>query len=134
MRGQIIMSQENVDTIRRAYEAFGRQDMDALFGAFAPDITWQTPDSVPWGGTFKGHEELGGFFQGVGEALGELHVEPDEYIDGGDTVVVKGHHRGTAPNGNSYDVEWVMLWTLEDGKVTSFYEAIDSAPINAALA
>ena len=128
------MSQTNVDIIREAYGAFARQDMEALFGAFAPDITWNTPDSVPWGGTFKGHEELAGFFQGVGEALGELHVEPERYIDGGDVVVVQGHHRGTAPNGNDYDVSWVMVWDLEDGKVVDFVEAIDSAPILAALA
>ncbi len=127
------MSQTNVDTIRQAYEAFARQDMEALFGAFAPDITWSTPDSVPWGGTFKGHDELVGFFQGVGEALGELRAEPERFIDGGDAVVVQGHHRGTAPNGNDYDVAWVMVWDLEDGKVVRFQEAIDSAPILAAL-
>jgi uncharacterized protein len=128
------MSQSNVDTIRSAYEAFGRQDMESLFGAFAPDISWETPTSVPWGGTFKGHEELGGFFQGVGEALGELRVEPDLFIDGGDHVVVQGRHRGTAPNGNAYDIGWVMLWELQDGKVVSFHEELDSAAINAALA
>jgi hypothetical protein len=36
--------------------------------------------------------------------------------------------------GNGYDVEWVMVWDLHDGKVVKFEEAIDSAPILAALA
>jgi ketosteroid isomerase-like protein len=128
------MSQRNVDIIREAYRAFARQDMEALFGSFAPDIAWHTPDSVPWGGTFKGHEELGSFFQGVGEALGELRVEPERYVDGGDTVVVQGHHRGTAPNGHAYDASWIMVWDLEDGKVVRFEEELDSATIVAALA
>ena len=128
------MSQDNVETIREAYAAFARQDVEGLFGAFAPDIVWHTPESVPWGGSFKGHEELGGFFQALPGVLGDLRVVPAEYIDGGDQVVVIGQHVGTAPNGNAYDVDWIMIWTLEGGKVVQFREQIDSATINAALA
>ena len=31
--------------------------------------------------------------------------------------------------GNAFDVPWVHLWTLRDGKATSFTEVLDSAPV-----
>jgi uncharacterized protein len=123
------MSQQNVETIRGIYEAFGRGDIPEVLAAMAPDIEWVTPESIPWGGTFHGQEEVGGFFQGIGEKLDELHVEPEQYLDAGDHVVVLGTHRARAKGGGDFEARWVMVWEMRDGKATRFQEIIDSVPV-----
>lgn len=123
------MSQQDVETIKGAYEAFGRQDIPGLMEAFADDIDWYTPETLPWGGTFKGKEEVGGFFAGLAEKLEDLRAEPDEFLDAGDRVVVTGTHFGRLKGGRDFEARWVMLWTMRDGRAVSFREVVDTAAI-----
>jgi hypothetical protein len=51
------MSQENVEVVRSAYEAFARGDFETALELFHPDIEWHDPDR-PGGGTYHGHEGL----------------------------------------------------------------------------
>ena len=37
------MTEENLDVIRRGYEAFGRGDINALLESFDDEILWVTP-------------------------------------------------------------------------------------------
>jgi ketosteroid isomerase-like protein len=41
------MSQENVEIVKRAYEAWNRRDMAAVLSACAPDIEWLEREDVP---------------------------------------------------------------------------------------
>lgn len=122
------MSQQDVDTIRGAYEAFGRQDIDGLMAAFDDGIEWDVPDSVPWGGQYRGKEEVGRFFGGLGEYIDELNVEPREYIDAGDTVVVLGRHHGNI-GGEPFETRFAMVWTMDGGKAVKFKEYSDMTPL-----
>lgn len=127
------MSQSNVDTIRAGYEAFGRQDIPAVMAAFDPGIEWTSPDSLPNGGTFHGPEDVGGFFASLGDTWAELNVEPGEYLDAGDDVIVIGRHRVAGHNGVRADLDFVHRWTLRDGKIVRFYEVADTARMLPAL-
>lgn len=127
------MSQQNVDVIRRAYEAFARQDIPAVLGAFDEHIEWTTPDSLPIGGTVRGHEGVTRFFQSLPKHFQELQVRPEQYIDAGDEVVVLGRHVGRGARGK-FDVPWCMVWTLRNGKATRFQEFTDTAKLAQAIA
>jgi ketosteroid isomerase-like protein len=127
------MSQQNVDVIRRAYDAFARQDIPAVLGAFDDTIEWTTPDSLPIGGTVRGHKGVTGFFQSLPEYFQELRVQPEQFIDGGDQVIVLGRHVGRGARGQ-FDVPWCMVWTMRNGKVTRFQEFNDTAKITQAIA
>jgi ketosteroid isomerase-like protein len=122
----------NRDIIHAAYEAFGRQDIPAVLAAFDASITWYSPDSVPTGGAFKGHDEVVTFFTRLPEVYEVIEVRPERYINSGDTVVVLGRHVGRG-RGGSFDVPFVHVWTLDDGKATSFNEFFDTAKMNQAL-
>jgi uncharacterized protein len=127
------MSQQDVDTIRSAYDAFARQDIPAVLDAFADDIQWDVPDSLPFGGVFNGKEEVGRFFGTLGDYYDELRVEPDEFLEAGDRVVALGNHHGKVKDGDSFDARFAMVWTMRDGKAASFKEYTDTAPIDRAL-
>lgn len=123
----------NVDLIRGGYAAFAAGDIPAVLGLFADDLVWSTLESVPFGGVYRGPQGAGEFFAKLPQNYSELRVEPERLIDAGDTVVATGRHRGRTIAGNDFDVPWVHVWTLRNGKATSFTEVFDSAPIVEAL-
>ena len=120
------MSAENVHVLRGAYEAFARQDVPAVMATFDESIEWSAPDSLPFGGTYRGHDGVGGFFGQLPQYWQNLVVEPDEFIDGGETIVVVAHVHGTGAGG-AYDQRHVHLWRMRDGKAVRFTEWSDTA-------
>jgi ketosteroid isomerase-like protein len=126
------MSAEDVQTLRDGYSAFARQDLPAVLAAFDDDIEWNTPDSLPFGGTRKGHEGVTAFFGELAAQWQRLSVEPEEFIDGGDTIVVLARDRATG-GGGSIDLQVVHLWRMRNGKAVSFTEFMDTAKALQAL-
>jgi len=110
------MSVENVEVVRAAYEAFRSGDLQGVGGYFAEDVVWEAPDSLPTGGVFRGRDAVLGNFAELPKYWNEFSVNPDEYIDAGDHVVVRGVQSLTGPGG-SRDSRYLHLFTLSDGKV-----------------
>jgi ketosteroid isomerase-like protein len=120
------MSAENVKVLESAYAAFARGDVPAVLAAFHEDITWTVPETVPFGGTYRGHEGVGTFFGTLSEQFSDVSVEPQEFIDGGDTIVVVARDRATGPGGSNDDLA-IHLWRMRDGRAASFTEFQDTA-------
>jgi ketosteroid isomerase-like protein len=83
----------NLDTARSAYEAFGRGDLAALQEDFAEDAVWVTSEELPLGGETRGRDAIIGNFAQIPNYWSSFSVEPEEFIDGGDYVVVIGTQR-----------------------------------------
>ena len=56
---------QNVDVVRKGYEAFGRGDIDGLLEQLDPDVEWRTPgpEDLPTAGQRRGHAAVQEFFQ-----------------------------------------------------------------------
>ena len=128
------MSQQDVAVVRSAYEALGRGDVQAIFGLLHPQIEVYQSKRVPWGGNYKGHEEVGYFFSKLTETI-ESKVEPDQFIDDEEGhVVVVGHTRGNVlATGREFEVPAVHVWTIREGKAVKFEAYIDDFQMRAAL-
>ena len=129
------MAQQDVDNTRAAYEAFARGDVEAATRDFADDVEWWTAESLPDGGVVKGKDAVLEAWSHIPNYLTEFSVEPDEILDCGDKVVVRGHqHIKTKETGESYDGPFVQVLEFSDGQVqrAEFYE--DSGKILEALA
>jgi ketosteroid isomerase-like protein len=124
---------DSVSLIRTGYEAFGRGDVPTVLGLFAPTMDWYTPDTVRFGGRYSGPAAVAEFFSKLPENYAELIVEPQSFVDRGDTVVVIGRHRARTAVGNAIELPWVHVWTVANGKATSFTEHFDTTKLNAAL-
>lgn len=124
---------DNVTLIRTGYDAFARGDIETVLSLFAPAITWYSPDTVRFGGTYEGPAAVGAFFSMLPENYAELHVEPTTFIDRADTVVAIGRHRGRTVAGIAFDIPWVHVWAFSNGKVSAFTEFFDTVKMNAAL-
>jgi ketosteroid isomerase-like protein len=127
------MSADNVQVLRGAYAAFARQDMPSVLAAFDEDISWSTPDSLPFGGTVRGHAGVMEFFGSLAGQFASLSVEPEEFIDGGDTVVVIARDRSTTHGGTAIETQAAHVWRMGGGRATSFVEFSDAAPVLKAL-
>ena len=126
-----------VEIVRRSYEAFARDDMDAVLADMHPEIEWQQAQGLPHGGNYRGVDEVR---RNIFDPLDrdwweEFSADPEEFIDGGDQVVVLGRYRGVAKRtANVLDVPFVHVWTLRDGKAIRFRQFLDTAGWNDALA
>jgi len=113
------MSQENVEMVRSAFEAFNRGDMDGAVADLAPDFRYTAAGLIPdRTGVFHGPEGFKEFFGWVASEFEDVQTEVDELIDGGDTVVVgatlRGHGKQSGAQGK---FTFWQLWTVRDGKV-----------------
>jgi uncharacterized protein len=113
------MSGEKVEIVRSIYEAVNRRDWDAAFRDQRPDVEMTTPPG-PNAGTYRGREEIQGFWEEVLLPFEAWTAEPEQFLERDDqiAVVVKGRMR---PKGSSAEVEnrTGQLWTLRGGKVVS---------------
>jgi hypothetical protein len=125
------MSQRNVDILRSAYDAFDRGEANALFDVLDPAIEWQSlEDTEPKYGVEGVLESVGAWFQ----VWDDFHIEPEEFIDSGDRVVVVVKERGrVAGSGEQVTQRFFQVWTLRDDRVVAFREyktkreAVDAA-------
>lgn len=63
----------NAVTMRRAFEAFGRGDLETVRQSLADDCTWTAPGDTPISGTFRGWEEISNMFVSLFELTGGTH-------------------------------------------------------------
>jgi ketosteroid isomerase-like protein len=106
----------NVDTARSAYEAFGSGDLDALGNWLAEDAVWVTSDELPLGGEVKGRDQILSNFAQIPNYWSEFSVEPEEFIDCGAWVVVRGTQRAGNDKG-SFEAPFAHLIKYgENGK------------------
>jgi uncharacterized protein len=116
------MSEENVEVVRRQNEAFNRGGVAGVLELSDPSIEWWDRVDDPGAGVHRGHD---GFMKALAELadLADLHVEPKEFIDAGDYVVVPVRiiGRGQA-SGVSFEEHEVHVFRLRDGKITELRE------------
>jgi uncharacterized protein len=131
-----MIEDSNKDLVRTGYEKFTSGDIPGLVGLFSDDIDWSTPhlEDAPYGGRILGLKAVGEFFKTLDEVEDFAYLEPTEFIAQGNRVVVLGRSKATVKQtGRSYEVDWVHVFTVHEGKITNFAEYFDSALVNKAF-
>ena len=52
------MSQENVEIVRRSFDAFARAGFDSVPDYFDPEIEWTTTDAFLEAATYRGYDGI----------------------------------------------------------------------------
>jgi ketosteroid isomerase-like protein len=111
------MSQENVDVVRAAYEAWNAGDMDAWADFLAPDVISRPPEGWPEPGPFVGREAFVRWCEQLRETWDADALEPiGDFIDIGDRVAVRQIWRG-AGSGPEANLEMTWVGTVRKGKI-----------------
>ena len=122
------MSQENVDAVLRAFEAFRRRDNEALFALYDPEIEWNMEGYLHWPGkqSYRGVEGVQEFFRDWLQDFDEYTSDALDPLDLGDRVVVTVNDRARGKgSGVSIERYHAQVWTLRDGLVLRI-EVFDS--------
>ena len=131
------MTEENVEVIRRGWEAFDRGDLSAAMAAMSPDMVTYVAPPAPTTGTYHG---IDGWVQSMldwAEGFDELVITGEEFFDAGDQVVVHARHRASgAESGVPVEADVWYVWTVRAGKLvradtfTEKAEALEAAGLS----
>jgi uncharacterized protein len=112
-------TEENLEKTRKAYAAFAAADLEAATADIADSIEWIVPGESSISGTYRGVDEIVGFFLKLAEK--GFATEPHHFLGDGDTVVVLCTNRVGDEATEAADVV-----TFEDGAVVRFRSIADT--------
>jgi ketosteroid isomerase-like protein len=114
------MSLENVELVRRGFEAFNSGDIDRILAFTGADFEIEVPPGLSAEpDTYRGHEGVRRYFQSFDEAMDEVRFEADRSWDAGEAVVVDA--RVTARGKQTaipVEQRAAQVWTIRSGRVT----------------
>ena len=125
----------NLDSVRGVYDAFAKGDITAVLRFLSPDINWTEAEGFPYGGTYTGPDAvLAGVLMRLGAEWDGFSAAPDEFVDGGDTVVVLGRYSGKyKATGKSLRAVFAHVWKVREGKAVRFVQYVDTLLVQRAL-
>ena len=115
------MSQENVEIVAAAYEAFARREEARAFSFYAEDIEWDLSRGMVEGvgSLYRGHAGVRQCFRDLLASFSVIDFDVKEIIEVGDHVVSTVHERYLGRTSAIEVDRWhYAVWTLRDGKVT----------------
>ncbi len=127
-------AEENVKVVKDGFAAYRRGDIAGLIALLANDVEWHLPGAgTPIAGTYRGHDGVATFFQKLAKEVDVLDFQPREFVGEGDRVFVAGWTREKVKATNrTFETDWVMAFTVRNGKVTNFREYLDTQAIASA--
>jgi ketosteroid isomerase-like protein len=129
------MSEENVEIVRRLFEAFQdgfqRGDPGAVFdsGLLAADLEWRPFPGFPGPHSYRGRDGFVEFWRTWTEDFEGWSVENERLIDAPDERIVALVHQSATGKESGVPVElhFGMVYELDDGRVTRIRNYPDPA-------
>ena len=116
------MSHENVEIVRKAIDAFDR-GLDAALPFYDPDVTWVVAEDEPEATTLRGHEGLRALLEQWLQPFDELHIDPKEFIDAGEAVVMPYQFRARErSSGSEITAPETWVFWLRNGMIIEVRE------------
>ena len=111
------MSQENVEIVRRFFEAWNAGNMDALRELHHPDAVLRPPEDWPESEPLVGREAVMRGYDQLRETWDDNALELiSDFIDAGDRVAVRYIWRG-AGHGPEANFEITLVFTVRKGRI-----------------
>jgi ketosteroid isomerase-like protein len=130
------MSQENVEAVRTALEAFNSEGLASIPEYWHPDVEWHTDPVVPEPGVYTGFDAVRTYLEGFLRASGEMSINTaggmqlsiDELIDlGEDDVLSLLTVSGPSGDDQGRSFSWAQIMSVRDGKIARVRSFLDEA-------
>jgi ketosteroid isomerase-like protein len=112
------MSQENVETIRGLFRGVEERDLEAYLAVGHPEVVIREPDSLPYGGEYRGLDGLRRHAAGWMRSWAALQPGNERrldatFIDAGDHVVARWRLKARAPDGDeTLDMQMLGIYEM----------------------
>ena len=124
-----------LDVVQTLYKALANGDKSAMLAGLDPRIEWTEAEGFPLAGTYHGPNAV------MKEVLMRLATDwmdfqtvPDEFIDGGDDIVVLGHYSGTYKiTGKSFRAPFAHVWKIHNKRAVRYVQYTDTALVQRAI-
>jgi ketosteroid isomerase-like protein len=115
------MSRDNVGVVKRAWEAWIRNDLDALMEDLDPEVEWDTTSFEGWpeDAIYYGHVGVRGFLEEWRASWDRYEAGVESYIEvGDDRVLVLCWQRGVGPGSHvPVHIDMAQVMTLQNGLI-----------------
>jgi ketosteroid isomerase-like protein len=112
------MSQENVEVVRRAIDAFNQRDVDEMVR------DWDSEIEADWSrsrgltpGIYRGQEAVLGLWETFFEMFDRVTVYPDEFIECGEHVVVPNRTHLRGRDHLKVEARSALVVTVRNGRI-----------------
>ncbi|MHA3022407.1 nuclear transport factor 2 family protein [Mycobacterium sp. BMJ-28] len=112
--------QDNIELIRKGYEAFANGDVETVMGLFDDNVEWVQPGNSTISGTYHGKGEVGQYLARLGEKSPTVKV--NRLVADGDMVVALTEVAVGDEKGRDADV-----YTIRAGKTVRVEVHTDTA-------
>jgi ketosteroid isomerase-like protein len=131
-------TEQNIDTARQMYDAFGRGDVQAILDRVTDDVDWSTDAAIasaPWYGPRHGKEGVASFMEAIGKTGPVTEFIPLAFAgnDSGDVMVFIRYAFTVTATGKHVTMNMHHYWKFRDGKASFVRSSEDTAQVTAAL-
>jgi uncharacterized protein len=125
----------NVDVVKQAYSHFATGNVPGVLALFDPAIEWHECKGMPFvtgDGIFTGPEAIvTNVFMPLPVSFDGFNIAVTEIFGVDDKVVMVGYYQGTnKATGHAFKANATHVWTLKEGKLAHFFQAVDTTTIN----
>ena len=113
-------AEENIERCKKAYAAFAAGDVEAASADLDDSIEWVVSGNSAISGTYRGKDEVVGFWMKLAEKA--FTTTPEHFLGDDERTVVLSHVTAGGESADSVDV-----LTFRDGKVVRFQDYGDTA-------
>ncbi len=128
------MSEQDVETVRGAYDAFNSGNIDGVIENLDENVEWVEPGggNAP-SGTFNSPDEVASnVFPEIQKYFEEFVCITEDFQDQGDQIIVTGRFKGKSKSGAELDATFEHDYEMKDGKIARLENKPDMAAWTAA--
>lgn len=123
--------EKDVEIVQYIYSAFAKGDVPAVLQNFDPKIVWNEAENFPYadGNPYIGPQAvIDGVFARIGTEWEYWNLTDQTYYEAnsGEIIVTGRYKAKNKMTGKEINVQFVHIWTLNDGLVTDFQQYADT--------
>ena len=121
------LSDANVNIVKKANDAIGAGDGEALLSLFSDDMEFRMRGSTPFSGRLKGKQAFAELFGRVAERLENMiKLKVNNLISAGEWVITEVKGDAKTKEGVPYQNTYCQIWRIQNGKITQLTEYNDT--------
>lgn len=125
---------ENLELIKKFYNAFKNKDMQIIHQLCDENLEWNTLKGMPHGGKYVGLKAIfEDYFANMLSNFKEFHAVPEEFLESSEHVIVIGRYTGISKQEKEFNVPFSHIYEIKGNKIIKFRQFTDTQQIQESL-